>query len=314
MQANPFEAMGQTFNALQGAEDQRTQNRAGRAYAAGDMGGVSNALASGGQVQNAQAFDRGQQQQQVAMSAEQRAQAEQRATILQRGVRALQGVPAEQRNQAFKQMAPQLASILGPDVIQQLGQADMSDQALSAFDASLGGEIDRISPGYRAKADGSWEPIPGGPADPANARPIVTPYGIMMPPGSQMPNIGGQAPAQPQSLGSAIPPGWSTSPPNPNQPARGQPERAQQSSVSFRSTDDARQAIAQMVPGVTFTSGQRSVADNQRVGGVPTSNHLRGRAWDLVPPAGMSMAQLEQKMRSQGFRALNENDHIHVSW
>ena len=55
-QANPFDAMGQSFNALQGAWDQRTRNQAGRAYAGGDMAGATNALATGGMIPEAQAM------------------------------------------------------------------------------------------------------------------------------------------------------------------------------------------------------------------------------------------------------------------
>lgn len=201
MQANPFDAMAQSYNALQGAQDQRTQNRAGRAYAAGDMGGVSNALASGGQVENAQSFDHNRAVEGRQQEADTRAQAEQRFSMLDRGVRTLQGVPAEQRNQVFKQMAPQLSAILGPDVIQQLGAADMSDESLAAFSTALGGEAQKLrlfqearggdiigvdertgqersriagsgpadptAPnGYRWTQDGNLEAIPGGPSDP----------------------------------------------------------------------------------------------------------------------------------------------------
>lgn len=52
-QANVFDAMGQSFNALQGASDQRTRNQAGRAYASGDMAGATNAFAMGGMMQEA---------------------------------------------------------------------------------------------------------------------------------------------------------------------------------------------------------------------------------------------------------------------
>jgi hypothetical protein len=55
-QANVFDAFGRSYNALQGAWDQRTRNQAGRAYAAGDMEGATNALASGGMLEQAGAM------------------------------------------------------------------------------------------------------------------------------------------------------------------------------------------------------------------------------------------------------------------
>lgn len=152
-------------------------------------------------------------------------------------------------------------------------------------------------------------------------RPIITQFGIMLPPGATPPNTGG---GQPQSLGAAIPPGWSAAPPNPNQPASGQPvratsERAQTPRVSFRSSREAQQAVAGLVPGVRVTNADRTPADTARLrrqGYNPSSRsfHLEGQALDLVPPSGMTMEQLEAKMRQSGFRVLNERTHIHVSW
>ncbi len=74
-----------------------------------------------------------------------------------------------------------------------------------------------------------------------------------------------------------------------------------------------------MVPGVNVTNADRTPDDTARLrrqGYNPsdTSFHLQGQALDLVPPRGMSMAQLEAKMRQAGFRVLNERNHIHVSW
>lgn len=141
--------------------------------------------------------------------------------------------------------------------------------------------------------------------------------GFIMPPGAS-PTTG----QQPQSLGSTLPPGW-TPQPRPNQPpsapAAGGGERSQQPRISFQSSGEARQAVAQMVPGVRVTNADRTPADTARIrrqGYNPseTSFHLKGQALDLTPPAGMSMAQLEAKMRQAGFRVLNEGHHIHVSW
>lgn len=145
-------------------------------------------------------------------------------------------------------------------------------------------------------------------------RPIISNGMVLLPPGAQLPQgIGGQQ----QALGSTLPPGW-TPQPRPNQPSAASAsvggERSQPVSVNFRSSQEAQSTIQSIVPGVRVTSGRRSQADNRRVGGSPGSFHLQDRARDLVPPPGMSMAQLEAKMRQAGFRALNEGDHIHVSW
>lgn len=135
--------------------------------------------------------------------------------------------------------------------------------------------------------------------------------GFIMPPGSAP-----QGAPQGETF-DALPQGARIRP-RPNQPspapAAGGGERSQPVSASFRSSQEAQAAITSLVPGVRVTSGARSPAENRRVGGAAGSFHLQDRARDLVPPAGMSMAQLEAKMRQAGFRALNEGDHIHVSW
>lgn len=80
---------------------------------------------------------------------------------------------------------------------------------------------------------------------------------------------------------------------------------------------DPQTTIQGLIPGVRITSGYRDPARNSRVGGQPNSYHLRGQAFDLAPPAGMSMAQLEQQLRASGlpFRELlNEGDHVHIAW
>lgn len=195
-QANPFAAMGDSFNALQGAWDQRTLNQAGRAYAGGDARGAANALAEGGMAQEAAELEFRGQQRENLISAEERAAAAERTTMLMQGIQALQGVPYEQRNQVFEQLAPTLGQFMPPEIIQQLRQADKSDQALGAFGTALGAEAERlqlfntaegvmgfnargervshtpiaprqnIPAGYRQTPDGNLEAIPGGPADP----------------------------------------------------------------------------------------------------------------------------------------------------
>ena len=68
--------------------------------------------------------------------------------------------------------------------------------------------------------------------------------------------------------------------------------------------------------GAQVTSGQRTPEHNREVGGVPNSRHLTGNARDLVPPPGMTMAQLEAEARRRvpGAKVLNEGDHVHIEW
>lgn len=68
--------------------------------------------------------------------------------------------------------------------------------------------------------------------------------------------------------------------------------------------------------GVTVSSNVRTPERNAAVGGAPGSRHMSGEAVDLVPPKGVSMAQLAQEAsrRFPGARIINEGDHVHVQW
>ncbi len=303
--------------ALESGRQAGVARRAGNALQSGDYGAASNALYQGGDLQGGLAVQNAGRERQTADRDQQRTALLAVATGLKVGAS-----DVASRRAQLQAIAPRL-SLYGvtPDMLQGITDEDLTDQGLDGVISMLGGTARGNAPsGYRYRPDGTLEAIPGGPEDPANQRPIVTPYGIMMPPGAPLPNMGGQgAPqGQPQTLGATIPPGWSAAPPRPNQPpsapAAGGGERAQPVSVSFPSSRDAQAAISSLVPGVRVTSGARSPADNRRVGGAAGSFHLQDRARDLVPPAGMTMGQLAAKMRQAGFRALDEGDHVHVSW
>lgn len=80
---------------------------------------------------------------------------------------------------------------------------------------------------------------------------------------------------------------------------------------------DVQEAVKQLVPGAVITSGKRTPERNAAVGGSPNSYHLSGQALDIVPPQGMTMAQLEQRLRSSGMdfkELINEGDHVHIAW
>lgn len=68
--------------------------------------------------------------------------------------------------------------------------------------------------------------------------------------------------------------------------------------------------------GGRITSAMRSPEKNAAVGGAPNSYHLKGQAYDLVPPPGMSMEQLAAQFRGvPGIKeVLNEGDHVHIAW
>lgn len=79
-------------------------------------------------------------------------------------------------------------------------------------------------------------------------------------------------------------------------------------------------------PLLRMSSGLRTPIQNRRVGGVPTSFHLRGRAvdfvgpkWDLTRAAGTAWAQRVTPNCSGPEEVLLEdldkpNQHLHVAW
>lgn len=326
-QANPLNALNQMYGTLQGFSEQRARNQAGRAYAGGDLSGAANALAQEGMIDEAAALGSRARSEQITgalrsgdftgaasfaktpeelaqintfrqnASEQERTAAAHRAGQIAAVAESVMRLPPAQRRAAAAQYAQQFG--IDPSQLPE----DMSDGWLE---------------GIRVQALGLEEYLKFKDREADNQRPIATPFGIYMPPGTPLSQMPGQQQA-PRSLGSSIPQGWSTEPPRPNQPPSARPaagggERSQPVSVSFQSSQQARQAIAQIVPGVAFTSGRRTPQDNARVRGARGSFHLQDRAWDLVPPRGMSMAQLASKMRQQGFRVLDEGDHVHVSW
>lgn len=65
---------------------------------------------------------------------------------------------------------------------------------------------------------------------------------------------------------------------------------------------------------VVVTSGYRSPARNRRVGGSPTSWHLKGRAVDLVGPSWVLARCADHAHRTGAVEVLRESDHLHVAW
>lgn len=84
-----------------------------------------------------------------------------------------------------------------------------------------------------------------------------------------------------------------------------------------RSTPGAAAGVDALVAlGARVTSGLRTPEHNAAVGGVPGSHHLTDTARDLVPPKGMTMAQLAAQAATlmPGAKVINEGDHVHVQW
>lgn len=92
--------------------------------------------------------------------------------------------------------------------------------------------------------------------------------------------------------------------------------------------EQARAAISAILPGVIFTSGDRTPGANAAAGGADNSMHLRDHATDIrlaSLPAGMTEADANQRLRDAGFPVTEflgkdyalqhgEPPHIHVGW
>ena len=68
------------------------------------------------------------------------------------------------------------------------------------------------------------------------------------------------------------------------------------------------QRLRVSLAGLKVTSWLRSPAKNRAVGGVSSSRHLLGLAFDVRPAAGAFA-----RLKGMGFaKVINEGDHIHV--
>lgn len=194
-QADPFDALGKSYNALKGAAQDGAMNRAGRAYASGDVRGASNALAQGGMVGDAMALDQSQAQARRQATEDDYKMAERRFNTLYQAKTYLEGIPYEQRRPVIAQMGQVLGPLIGEDLWKQLEAADPTNENLQGFGFSLeqeadrlqlfqsggeiigvdrrtGQEVSRVSgrptapTGWQWSEDGVLSYIPGGPADP----------------------------------------------------------------------------------------------------------------------------------------------------
>lgn len=98
-----------------------------------------------------------------------------------------------------------------------------------------------------------------------------------------------------------------------NSSAPGQPDSVPLSEPPPEPPSDWLGDVSKAAPDATVSSGYRTPQRNAQVGGVPGSLHTQGRAVDLVPRPGETMAQLYERVRRiPGVRAINEGDHVHV--
>lgn len=320
MQVDPYaasNALSDGFNQQQAMAQSRARRVAGNALAGGNAAGAMSALGGAGDLQGQRVLQSDMTAEADAMREREGAERAEKLRFILQGAEGLLQAPPDQRREIYQTTLRPVLQQMGytDDVLSQLDSADMSDAQLRSLVTAVGGEVRQAPAGYRWVGD-EQQYIPGGPADPKNQRWQVTSSGIMIPPPGWSPadGVGAQG-AEPEYI-DELPPGVRPRPnqPSPARPATGGGERNQPVSVSFQSSRDAQAAIMDLVPGAQITSGARSPADNRRVGGSRGSFHLQDRARDIVPPRGMTMGQLESKMRQAGFRVLNEGDHVHVSW
>lgn len=75
-------------------------------------------------------------------------------------------------------------------------------------------------------------------------------------------------------------------------------------------------------PGLVVTSGRRTPLGNRRVGGVPNSFHLRGRAVDLDGPLPLLQEaaataweqRIGRKCTGPEEVLIHDPEHLHVAW
>ena len=80
---------------------------------------------------------------------------------------------------------------------------------------------------------------------------------------------------------------------------------------------DMAQAVRISAKWGRVTSVHRSPAHNRRVGGVPNSYHLSGRAIDVARRPGVNHAQIAAALRAAGHNlveSLDEGDHSHFAF
>jgi len=83
--------------------------------------------------------------------------------------------------------------------------------------------------------------------------------------------------------------------------------------VTFVTRINAAYAAAG-TPDLTVTSWFRTHAENNRVAGVPTSQHLTGLAIDVARPATSAAQRFAREAQRAGLVPINEGDHWHIQF
>lgn len=273
-----FDAQNSAMDSVDRFSAKRASNRAGQAMKSRDYSGAANEFYDAGML------GEGSEVQNYGQAQEDRASKLDAETVKKRGAflvdlsRGLKNVPEAERNAQFERFAPALKSLgADDDLIGQLRQAPKDDASLDMFAGGVEKELEQFTLSPGSKRFDEKGKLI---AD-APFAPQYKEVGE----GETLVEVGGGSGAAPAPTSGGA---------------------------------DPSAVIAELTgAGARVTSARRSPERNAAVGGAPNSYHLTGRARDIVPPPGMSMAQLEQRLRSSGAEfaeLINEGDHIHVAW
>jgi len=284
--ATGMDAMDQSYARQKGYGQDRARVQAGRKVATGDYAGGAAELYANGQLDagsEVQNYGQGQEDRQAAQVASQKAaeaqQLKTRAEGLIRVATGLKGVQPGQRLATLRSQAPMLQHLgIDPAPFMGLQEQQLDDANLDLFTGKVTEAVKGV---LGAPGSQLLNPQTGAVMASVPDRPDYQKLG----PGEMLidPRGGGQPTAAAPQVGPEI------------------------------------QALGQKLQsmGVRISSAQRTPEHNREVGGAPNSYHLTGHAYDLVPPQGMTMAQLEQNIRGSGIpfaEVINEGDHVHVAW
>jgi len=142
---NPLAAFREGYDLMQGFRDNQARQQAGNALAGGDYRGGANALLQNGMLsQGMDVRQAGAAQDKAAVDAAKAKQGEGLKAMLDGG-QSLLRIPAEQRRQVYEgQIVPLLQSRgIAPELLQQMGQSQFTDQELQTFVGALGGELQK---------------------------------------------------------------------------------------------------------------------------------------------------------------------------
>lgn len=278
------EAFDRAFDRQQGITNRITTTRAGRQLASGDRAGAGRTFAGAGMINEARVLEGDQVAADNRMRAEQdRTQAAEMAAAAKRAETAaavfgrLQTVQMGKRAATIQRAAPLLQAVgIDPSPFLAMPEEAFSDEELAMAVGQVKRDLEFVK-----GSGGGWQALDKGTANVVASGMAPQPAEIkQFDPDMNVVEI-------PATPGTNSAPGGIAAP--------------------LRDLE---------AMGVRVTSDVRTTERNRQVGGVPNSRHMSGEALDLVPPQGMTMAQLAQetKRRFPQARVINEGDHVHVEW